>query len=124
MKILAILARGGIKEQIEQAFRKELPEANFSVVKRSDLNLKDLSKLNPDMVVMERGLSGEETTNIIREIRSVLKVPIVLMATERDAFYIGPGVSDKYESIFETSRENRLPAWLKKFNDESESRIK
>ena len=124
MNILAILTNDTLRQQIEQAFRKELPEANFSIVKRSDLDARDLSKLNPDMVVMEKGLSSTETTNIIREIRSVLKVPIVIMATEQDAFYVGPAVASKYEGIFETSRENRLPAWLKKFNEESESRIK
>ena len=124
MEILVILTRDDIRKQMERAFREELPEATFSVVKRSDLNLKDLSKSSPDMLIIERGPSNTETTNLIREIRSATKVPIVLMATERDAYYVSPGVSDKYESIYETSREARLPAWIKKFNEESELKTK
>ena len=124
MEILVILTRDDIRKQMERAFREELPEATFSVVKRSDLNLKDLSKSSADMLIIERGPSNTETTNLIREIRSASKVPIVLMATEREAFYIDTTVSDKYEGIYETSREARLPAWIKKFNEESELKTK
>lgn len=122
MNILAILFDGSLRQQVERAFQRELPEVSFGVIEANDLNSRALSELSPDMVIIEKGLSNTETTNLIREIRSVSKAPIVLMATEKDAFYIGPAVSDKYESIFETSRKTRLPAWLKRFYSESKSK--
>ena len=122
--VLVIVSDKNAKKHIELAFRSELPRVSCHVIDRTELTGKTVKDSMADMVILEKGHSDIDDSNLIREIRSASKVPIVLMATEREAFYIGPTVADKYEGISETSRKTRLPAWLKQFYKESELKTK
>ena len=120
MNILAILVDGSYRRQIELAFKKELPEVSFHVIEVAEFKKENVKQVKPDMVVVEKRYSDVDNSSLIQEIRSVSKVPVVLMATERDTSHLNPPVSNKYEGIFEASKETRLPVWMKQFCEECE----
>ena len=119
MKVLAILGSNSIKQQVQLAFQEELPEIAFNVIAASEVNQEIIQKVNPDMVVIEKGLPDVDNANLIREVRLTSRAPVVIMSTEKDAFNVDKTDSDKYESILNASLKTRLPIWLKRFFDES-----
>ena len=113
--ILVVVADMNVKDQLEQSFSEELPEVTSHVIGVTELAVEEVKYLKPDMVVVEKGPSDANDSILIQKIRSVSKVPIVLMATENNADYIDPNVSNKYEGIYEATQKAKLPSWLKQF---------